>query len=628
MRKVKILEDTSYANIIQSVRELEDYFSSHAENSKLTFDWETTGLEYNATPLLMSLHFHQDGHPCILPINYYFSDGLPMNEVADVCNRYFPKFRLVAHNAKYDSMISKVYGIKDKALKIYADTLIMVHLYNPDLNKKFETRVKEDFGFEKKTFEEFISVGLKRKRKWSNINWDVEANDLEDTLASYSAEDAWFETKVYNKYKSELDEALWRIHDRIEIPLIDILRDAKIRGVLIDKALIEDMDVRAKVEEARLLNEVYNECGEVFNLNSSKQKQEIFFGKLKYPKIYETKSGAASTDSATFKTWAEMGLEIGITLNEYSKVHKLITGYLDTIPLMLDEHNVLRGDLNSCGTKTGRMSSSDPNLQNQPNNPKFPVRKAFIPRPGYVLVNYDYSQLELRVMAHLSKDPKFIHIFKTGGDPHGDVSKRLGIPRKSAKIMNFGVLYGMGPNHFADTFNVSIEEATKMVEDYHKTYAGFAKWKEQTENFAKRYGYVRNMFGRRRWLPEATKDPFHRNNKAYYGALREAVNTIVQGSGADLMKLATIATVKKIKEEGVDAHFLLQVHDENLFEAKYGADAIRCEQIMVECMEHTTELCIPLIADGKIIANWSEMHDENIPSLPFRFDSSLYLGLI
>lgn len=118
MRKVKILEGTNYANIIQSVRELEDYFSSHAKNSKLTFDWETTGLEYNATPLLMSLHFHQDGHPCILPINYYFSDGLPMNEVADVCNRYFPKFRLVAHNAKYDSMISKVYGIKDKALKI------------------------------------------------------------------------------------------------------------------------------------------------------------------------------------------------------------------------------------------------------------------------------------------------------------------------------------------------------------------------------------------------------------------------------------------------------------------------------------------------------------------------------
>lgn len=278
MRKVKILEGTNYANIIQSVRELEDYFSSHAKNSKLTFDWETTGLEYNATPLLMSLHFHQDGHPCILPINYYFSDGLPMNEVADVCNRYFPKFRLVAHNAKYDSMISKVYGIKDKALKIYADTLVMVHLYNPDLNKKLETRVKEDFGFEKKTFEEFISIGLKRKRKWSNINWDVEANDLEDTLASYSAEDAWFETKVYNKYKAELDEALWRIHDRIEIPLIDILRDAKIRGVLIDKSLIEDMDVRAKVEEARLLNEVYDECGEVFNLNSSKQKQEIFLG--------------------------------------------------------------------------------------------------------------------------------------------------------------------------------------------------------------------------------------------------------------------------------------------------------------------------------------------------------------
>lgn len=628
MRKVKILEGTNYANIIQSVRELEDYFSSHAKNSKLTFDWETTGLEYNATPLLMSLHFHQDGHPCILPINYYFSDGLPMNEVADVCNRYFPKFRLVAHNAKYDSMISKVYGIKDKALKIYADTLVMVHLYNPDLNKKLETRVKEDFGFEKKTFEEFISVGLKRKRKWSNINWDVEANDLEDTLASYSAEDAWFETKVYNKYKAELDEALWRIHDRIEIPLIDILRDAKIRGVKINKELLLKMDAEAKEEELQLLDSIYKECGCVFNLNSPKQKKEVFFDKLKYPVIYKTSKGAPATDSATYREWAAQGLSIGTKLDNYSKVHKLITGYLDTIPQLLDEHNVLRGDLNSCGTATGRFSSSNPNLQNQPNNPRYPVRKAFIPRDGYVLVNYDYSQLELRVLTHFSKDSNYAKVFNTGGDPHGDVAKRLGIPRKHAKVINFGISYGMTAKGLAGNLKISEEKAQDYINEYYKTYSGYAKWEEETKKIACCRGYSEGIFGRRRYFSELTKDPFHRDNYKYLSQLREVINTTIQGSGADIMKIATVATIKRLKEEGVDAHFLLQVHDENLFEAKYGADAIRCEQIMIECMEHTTELCIPLIADGKIIANWSEMHDENIPSLPFRFDSSLYLGLI
>ena len=321
-----------------------------------------------------------------------------------------------------------------------------------------------------------------------------------------------------------------------------------------------------------------------------------------------------------------MGYSLGEALLDYSELQKLITGYIRAIPPQLDSHNVLRGDLNSAGTKTGRMSSSGPNLQNMPNNHNFPVRAAFIPRPGYVFVNYDYSQLELRVMAHVSHDKHFMDIFLHGGDPHGDVAKRCGITRKQAKVMNFGVLYGMGVGKYVNTFKVSKERARQMIDDYHKVYSGFAKWKESTETFAKRNGYVRTIFGRIRQLPEASKDPFHRDDAAYFGALRQAVNTVIQGSGADIVKKATIAMCRKFKERNLDAHFLLQVHDEVLIEARID-QMFEVERIVIDCMENTVKLDVPLLADGKILANWGEMKDDDVVSLPYRFDYSIYSSL-
>lgn len=783
MRKIEILEKSSWCRVLTTSSEVERYFSEVKENSLLTFDWETTGLDYDATPLLLSLHFHEDMHPAIVPVDFYFKDGISMGELARLLNKWFPKFRLVAHNAKYDMMISKVNGVSDEALKIYADTLVMIHLYNPDLEKKLETRVHLDFEVNKKTFEEWITPeDSKRKRKWTDINWDEEADTLEDVLAGYSAEDTWWETKMYKKYSPLLTTEERNIHDKIEVPLINILCDAKIRGVLINKELLLEMDEKAKEEEKRLLQKVYDHCGCVFNLNSPKQKKEIFFDKLKYPVITTTSKGQPSTDAKTFQEWANRGLQVGTDLNEYSKIHKLITGYLDTIPKLLDDENVLRGDLNSCGTKTGRCieehqrvmtvgglkqirdmkvgdlvycydnegklhirkvlnvfrqgikklvrvkyqstgdmkegyllctpdhllktkkrgwvqakdlhrekvyhlrssnkyqefghtrprlygtngvtnylilsvkpygegecydievedyknficeelcvhncSSSGPNLQNQPNNPDFPVRKAFVPRPGYVFVNYDYSQLELRMLAHLSGDKNYTQVFLNNEDPHGDVAKRLGITRKKAKTVNFGISYGMTKKGLAASLKISEEEAESIIYNYYKTYDGYAKWEKIIQQKACKLGYTENIFGRRRYFSELTKDPFHRDKAMYFGQLRDVVNTTVQGSGADVMKRATVATVLKLKEENIDAHFLLQVHDENLFEAKIGYDAMRCEQIMIECMQETTTLRVPLLADGKIIANWAEMHDEDLPSLPFRIDTSILVSLL
>lgn len=608
--------------LIESVSEFAKYLEGCEDNSLLTFDWETDGLEYNTIPLGLALC--QSGrNPIFCPADFYFSKGIPMSEIARLCNEHFKRVRLVAHNAKFDSMINYMNGIKDECCNIVADTLIMIHCYNPDLDKQLEKRVKADFGYAKPTFEEII------KCKWDRINWSLRGDELLEQLAGYAGDDTYWETKVYEKYSKLLDEKMWKIHDRIEIPMVKILRDAKMRGVLIDVDLLRSMYSKAQDVLIRIQDEIYEEAGCIFNLQSPKQKQDVFFNKLKLPIISRTKTGQPSTDADTAEAWAEMDIPIGNLLVEHSELQKLISGYLKPIPELVDENNVLRGDINSCGTKTGRCSSSNPNLQNQPNNHDFPIRSAFIPRPGYVFVNYDYSQLELRVMAHMSKDKKFMDIFLHGRDPHGEVAKSCGITRKQAKVMNFGVLYGMGPEKYMNTFKVSKERALQMIEDYHTTYDGFAHWKTSTENYAKRNGFVRNLFGRIRKFTETSKNPYESSvdKRKYFAELRQAVNTIIQGTGADIVKLATIAMCREFEKRNLDAHFLLQVHDEVLVEVR--ADQMQeAEKVVIDCMENTTHLDVPLVADGKILSNWGEMKDDDVVSLPFRMDYSLLTTIL
>lgn len=977
MKKIPVFKGE--VQLLESIEEVEKYFNRCEEDNLLTFDWETTGLEYDAIPLGLSLHQRGVG-ACFIPVDFFFSKGVPMNELAKICNERFSHYKLIAHNAKYDTMINKMNGIKDECYKIFADTLVMVHLVNPSLDKQLEKRVAEDFGYVKKTFKEICG------KAWNKINWSVEGDSLLDFLAGYAGEDTYWTTKLYYKYNPLMDEDAHRIHDRIELPLIPILRDAKIRGVLIDVPLLKEMGEQIAAELPKILDEVYEECGCVFNLNSSKQKAAVFFDKMKLPIIsYSKKTGAPSTDAATFEEWDSMGIRVGALMNEYSELNKLYTGYVKAIPNLVDEHSVLRGDLNSCGTKTGRFASTGPNLQNQPNNYHFPIREAFVPRPGYKFVNYDYSQLELRVMAHMSKDSQFMDIFLHGRDPHGEVAKSCGITRKQAKCvnentliftdkgvlrigdvstcrikdtfdspmissvyngsemigvnsfysngydntlaiitkrgivrssvnhqyviadgtlkcardlkigdeisenaqltyegsetsidynpffdfgdafsikmdsqwayiagvltgdgcfsakhigisvgkgrffkswrkilkdefakkglpltersniymylgssrfvkfmipfglsdecgkknfkiplwvlngtiemrknflgglidtdgtisetgttsictksiqlaedlcfllnsigynfgvepswnstyerwhfrihiysdslsdllssnvikcphkavsltervskvgrgaknspnkvlqvlslgtdylcdlnvdspshlymtgtlvthntMNFGVLYGMGIGKYMRTFNVSKARAIEMIDSYHKAYVGFAHWKESTENFAKKHGYVKNLFGRIRVFKETTKSKFTRNEAMYYAELRQAVNTIIQGTGADIVKLATIAMCRKFKELNLDAHFLLQVHDEVLIEVRED-QMMECERVVIDCMENTVKLDVPLIADGKILANWGEMKNDDIVSYPYRFNYGLVMGIL
>lgn len=528
MRKLDLYKGKGL--LLFSVRELEEYFESLESDGLLTWDWETTGLEYDSIPLGLALH-QRGKEPCFCPVDYFFTEAVPIGDIVELCNRYFPRFRMIGHNTKFDSMINVMQGIKDENCRIFADTLTMVHLYDPALDMQLETRVAEDFGYRKPTFErkcEEAFPGSKRGQwKWNKINWSVSGNELLPILAAYACEDAYWETKLYHYYRPKLDsDAMW-VLDNIEMPLVNILRDMKIRGVLIDVPFLRSLGDVVDVKLAELREAIYGEAGCVFNLQSSPQKQNILYDKMGLPVLKATKSGGRSTDADVMEMLADKGYKIAEYFVKYSEIQKLNSGYIQSIPALVDRRNVLRGDLNSNGTKTGRFSSQNPNLQNQPNNHDFPIRRAFIPRPGMVFLNYDYSQLELRVMAHVSQDKHFLEVFRNGEDPHGDVARRLGIPRRGAKVVNFGVLYGMGSDKLAHTINVSTKEADKIINiDYLRTYAGFAAWKVKTENFAKRYGFVKNIFGRIRRLPNATKGPLERTPKEFYGALRQSVNCV------------------------------------------------------------------------------------------------------
>lgn len=562
------------------------------------FDTETESLSIDAILLGISL-YGAGVEPAFVPVDYYFDNTLSIHTIRSVFSELMPGRKAIAHNAKYD--LGVFHWNKITAPEVIADTLAMVHCYDPDREKNLEKRVKEDFHIEKPTFKEIIG------KNWDRIDWKSEAPTLYLKLAEYAAADAYYTYKLYKKYKPLLEQDdLLKIHDGIELPMAYLLHDMHKRGVRINVGALEEMGSRIGEASERITQNIYKEAGAVFNINSGPQKAKILYEKLGLPIYKHTGKGAPSTDADVLEKLAAKGYTIAEDLVKYSELQKLNSGYIQSIPRFVDHDGMLRCNLNSCGTRTGRFSSDHPNLQNQPNNDEFPIREAFIARPGYKLLCADYSQIELRVMAHVSQDERFTEAFWNGEDIHGRVAKDLGIERKHAKIVNFGVLYGMGPESLANFLKLTVKEASEMIRDYENTYRGYAVWKAKTERKAARDGYVKTIHGRIRRLPGVTSS----NKGAYYGALRQACNTVIQGSSADIIKLAMLRIFKEAQEVGL----LIQVHDELLAEARESA-AVDAYYQMVNIMENTVKLRVPLIAEGKILDNWSQMKNDNFISL-------------
>ncbi len=438
------------------------------------------------------------------------------------------------------------------------------------------------------------------------IKSDLTSPNAED-IANYPAEKILADLK-----KSGLE----KVYREIELPLIPILDQAQSRGIKIDKKLLKELSKDYHVKLAELEKKIYKLAESEFNINSPKQLGEILFTQLNLSikGLKKTAGGSQSTRESELVKLKDVH-PIIVEILAYRELQKLLSTYIDSLPNLLDQEDILHPTLNQAGTTTGRMSSTNPNVQNIPTRDEqgVVIRNAFIARPGYVLAAFDYSQIELRVLAALSIDPDLVKIFKAGKDIHSSVaSKVFGVKekevtkemRRRAKVINFGIIYGMGINALRVNLNTTRDEAKKFQDNYFASFPTIKKYFDLVITEARQRGYTETLFGRRRYLP-ALRSPLPQIKA---GAERMAMNAPLQGTAADIIKLAMIRADKDIKEAGLanEVFLLLQIHDELIYEIKTGF-VDRARPIIKQAMEQVVKMPVPIEVSSAVGPHWGEL---------------------
>jgi DNA polymerase-1 len=398
----------------------------------------------------------------------------------------------------------------------------------------------------------------------------------------------------------------------IEMPLVEVLADMEWEGITIDLSVFRRLSEQLGKDLRRLEQEIARVAGTDLNLNSPRQLAIILFEKHQLPVLKKTKTGP-STDADVLEQLAAMGHELPRLILEYRELQKLKSTYVDTLPQRINRSTGrIHTSFNQAGAATGRLSSAEPNLQNIPirTSRGEAIRAGFVPREGWVFLVADYSQIELRVMAHFSKDPAFIEAFRQGGDIHRQTAALIfnvppdqvtGEMRARAKTINFATIYGQGPFALSRQLGISQDEAKGFIARYFERFSGVRAFLDQQIELARQQGYVETLFKRRRYIPEIKDRNF---NQRAYGE-RNAQNSPLQGSAADLIKLAMVRIHHAIRERGLASRMLLQVHDELIFEAP--PDEIEAlSQLVRAQMEHVTPLLVPLVVDIGTGPNWLE----------------------
>jgi DNA polymerase-1 len=411
---------------------------------------------------------------------------------------------------------------------------------------------------------------------------------------------------------------LLKLYQEIELPLIKVLARMEYNGVKVDKKWLNSLSERLGKRLDIIVDKAHELAGEEFNLNSPKQLGEILFEKLGLPVIKRTKTGYSTNASVLEKL--EGKHEIIPLISEYRELAKLKSTYIDSLPPLINEETgKIHTSFNQMVTATGRLSSTDPNLQNIPIRTEEgrEIRKAFIPSSEeMILLAVDYSQIELRVFAHLSGDEKLKEAFNSGADIHtetaaevfevspDEVSPNL---RRHAKVINFGIAYGMSAYGLSQDLDIAVEEAQAYIDKYFERFSGVKEYMDQTIEKVKKCGYAETMFGRRRYIPEINSSNYHRRSFAE----RTAVNTPIQGTAADIMKKSMLDVYDALKEADFDLNILLQVHDELVFEVNKN-QLDQAAKLIKEKMENTTEIDVPLLVDLQIGENWRDKEDYEV----------------
>jgi DNA polymerase-1 len=513
----------------------------------------------------------------------------------------------IGQNLKYDIKVLAKYNISVKG-KLF-DTMLAHYLINPDMRHNMDVLSETYLNYTPVSIEELI--GKKGKNQLNMREVAIEKQ------TEYAVEDADVTFQLKEHFENELGEAnTQKLFDEIEVPLLRVLADMELEGINLDEGFLKKLSKELDKDILQLEKHIYEEAGEEFNIASPKQLGDILFGKMKLiDKPKKTKTGQYSTAEDVLSILAKDHKIIADVL-EYRGLTKLKSTYVDALPGQVEPSTGrVHTDYMQTVAATGRLSSNNPNLQNIPIRTERgrEVRKAFIPRnEDYVLMAADYSQIELRIIAALSEETTMIEAFKNGEDIHASTaSKVFNVPlsevtreqRSNAKTVNFGIIYGVSAFGLSNQTDLSRGEAKDLIETYYKTYPKLRNYISEQIDFARENGYVQTVLGRRRYL----KDINGSNQVVRGAAERNAVNAPIQGSAADIIKIAMINIHKKLEEENYKSKMLLQVHDELVFDA-YKPELEKLKTMVKHEMEHAYKLTVPLEVDLGVGENWLEAH--------------------
>lgn len=506
-------------------------------------------------------------------------------------------------NAKYDVLVLRNEGIELRGVTF--DTMIASYVLDP--GRRSHSLDMLALEFLDHTMMSYSDVCGKGK---AEITFDRVSID---TARDYSCEDVDMTLRMRQHFEPQLESyELIRLFNEVEIPLISVLAEMEWNGIAIDGERFATLKARFQREREQVQLEIYKEAGEEFNIGSNVQLREILFNRLNLPVLKKTATGP-STDASVLQELAEEGHQLPSLLMEYRELAKLENTYLDALPRLVNPRDGrLHTSFNQTVASTGRLSSSDPNLQNIPIRRELgrDIRRGFVPRAGWKLLAADYSQIELRLLAHLSHDRNFVEAFNAGGDIHRQTASIIfDVPldavtsemRGRAKTINFATIYGQGPHALSRQLGIAHAEARDFIARYFERFEGVKKYLDSMVDFARENGYVQTIFNRRRYIPELRERNF---NMRAFGE-RTAANSPIQGSAADLIKIAMIRIDHVFRERGFVSKMLLQVHDELVFDvAPEESDDVRT--VVRSEMEHAAQLSVPLVVDIGIGDNWLE----------------------
>jgi DNA polymerase-1 len=514
-----------------------------------------------------------------------------------------PSVRKTAHNAKYDLLALRRAGVWLRGLDF--DTMLASYVLDPGRRSHGLDVLALEFLDQRMTsFDELCGKGR------TAIPYDQVPVDC---ARDYSCEEADMTLRLRALFEPQLEaHQLTPLFRDIEMPLVEVLAEMEWAGVSIDRPWFTSLKTRFKAERERVERQIYEVAGMEFNINSNPQLREILFEKLGLPVIKRTPTGP-STDASVLQELAEEGHALPSLLMEYRELSKLESTYIDALPAIVNPRSGrIHTSFNQTVASTGRLSSSDPNLQNIPIRRELgrDIRRGFIPRPGWRLVSADYSQIELRLLAHLSHDPAFVAAFVSGGDIHRQTAALIfEVPlenvtsemRARAKTINFATIYGQGPHALSRQLQIAHAEAKQFIARYFERFEGVRRYLDSMVDLARSQGYVQTILGRRRYIPELRDRNF--NIRAL--GERLATNSPIQGSAADLIKIAMIRINRALSAQRLESAMILQVHDELVFEAP--PDEVgTLEALVRQEMEHAAELDVPLVVDLGTGVNWLE----------------------